>query len=676
MRVLSCVTQDHVVWLVVLAAAMCLAGACVASRLFHRCVTAPRATRLYWCLLAALTAGAATWATHFVAMLGHRANVPVTFDGPLTIFSALIAVAGIGAGLLLATSRRPAVAVVGGGSIIGLAIAAMHYVGMFAYRVEGVVTWLPGHVAASIILCVALCVAALGRLTGGRGATRQAALLLAAAILVLHFTGMAAFTVQPIPGVSALVDRDAFAAMAAAIALVALLIVGVGLSTYVVERKAVSHSQARLHHIAMHDELTAVANRRAFTEALEQECRRMRAFARPFALLLIDLDRFKAVNDTLGHPVGDKVLRRVAQRLRKAIRDGDLIARLGGDEFAVIAPNVADAAAARALADRIVEIMARPFLVDGHIADIGASVGVCLAPLHGSDPSALVQKADVALYTAKSEGKGRFCVFEPAMSEALNRRRMIEADLRRACMREEFDVVYQPITDTRTGSVTGAEALLRWTCAQRGEVSPAEFIPIAEDLGLVTRIGAGVLKQACRDAAGWPSHVNLSVNISPVQLFDPRLPSLVTQALEEAGLAPSRLELEITETALLEDDDVVMATLTRLRELGVRISLDDFGTGYSSLSYLHRYPISRIKIDRSFVRRLPDDASSASIVRAIVQLGVTLDLKITAEGIETDEQLAFMAGQGCHNSQGFLISRPVSSSALAAMARQAVGAAA
>jgi EAL domain-containing protein (putative c-di-GMP-specific phosphodiesterase class I) len=259
-------------------------------------------------------------------------------------------------------------------------------------------------------------------------------------------------------------------------------------------------------------------------------------------------------------------------------------------------------------------------------------------------------------------------VFEPTLMEIIQRRRSLEAALRRACMRDEFTIVYQPVFASRSGAVTGAEALLRWTCPEHGEISPAEFIPIAEELGLVSRIGADVLHQSCKDAASWPAHIDLAVNVSPVQLLDPRLPQTVAQALADSGLAPHRLELEITETALLNNDQAALRTLTRIRDLGVRISLDDFGTGYSSLSYLHRFPISRIKIDKSFVQKLPDDVGSASIVRAIAQLGASLNMKITAEGIETDSQLSFIRDHGCDEVQGFLTGRPIPPAAFLAFA--------
>lgn len=666
MRVLTCLVEDHNLSLVLLAVLMCLVGSYVSVRLFHRTIVEKDSARFYWCFLSALTAGAAIWATHFIAMLGYRPNAPVTFDGPLTIFSALIAVAGTAIGLLFAMHRNRRIAIWCGGGTIGLAIAAMHYVGMFAYRVDGMVSWIPSYVFASIAVAVLLCaglVSRLSKMSGPLDAMASVALL-SAAIAGLHFTGMAAFVVTPLAGVSVGADSAAFTAMATAIALVAFLIVGAGISTHLLERKTQSDSQARLKHIALHDALTEIANRRGFTAALEDECQKLRRYGRPFALLLIDLDRFKPINDTLGHPVGDEVLRRVAARIKRAIRHGDFLARPGGDEFAVIAYGIGEEVDAVHMAERIVEILDRPYIVDGNVAELGASVGIALAPDHGSTADELVQRTDVALYTAKQEGKGRSCIFRHELSDALERRRLIEADLRRACMRDDFNLVYQPITDTASGRITGAEALLRWTCADRGEVSPAEFIPIAEELGLVSRIGAGVLKQACLDAAKWPDTIDLSVNISPVQLLDPRLPQLVSQALDESALDPARLELEITETALLGNDEIAMEILQQIRDLGVRISLDDFGTGYSSLSYLHRFPISRIKIDKSFVRQLPGDQNSVSIIRAISQLGRSMDMKITAEGIETQDQLDFVSQQGCDNLQGFLISHPISSTDL------------
>ena len=677
MRVLTCLANDHDWRVVLLAALMCIAGSFVSTTLFQRAMAQTGASRLHWCFLAAVTAGSATWTTHFIAMLGYRANVPVTFDGPLTVGSALIAVGGIGIGLLISTVRSRSLASIVGGGTIGLSISAMHYVGMFAYRVDGIVSWLPDYVVASIVVAVVLSALVIDNL---RRLPNQpligASVMLSLAIVGLHFTGMAAFSVTPIPGVAAGADTEAFTAMAAAIVMVALMIVGTGISTHLMERRINLSSQNRLAHIAMHDALTELANRHAFSEALESECVKQQRYGRPFALLTLDLDRFKPINDTLGHPIGDVVLQMVSTRLRCAVRHGDLVARIGGDEFAIITYGISEISQATQVAHRVVEVLSRPFVVNGNVAELGGSVGVAVAPEHGTTAEQLVQHADIALYTAKRAGRERFCVFDPQMMDTILRRRYLEADLRRACMREDFEVVYQPVSSSLTGEVIGAEALLRWTCPGRGEIPPSEFIPLAEELGLISRIGATVLLQACRDAATWPDDLDIAVNISPVQLLDPRLPQAVSQALEESGLRPSRLELEITETALVGNDEAALRTLTKLRELGVQISLDDFGTGYSSLSYLHRFPIGRIKIDRSFVQQLPDDRGSASIVRAIAQLGKSLDMKITAEGIETAEQLSFIAEHGCDHVQGFLISRPLKADVMFEMLRARADAAA
>lgn len=666
MRVLTCLYHEHNLWIVALAAVMCLVGSLTSVKLFQRTFSESGAPRYQWCFLSAFTAGSAIWATHFIAMLGYRPGVPVTLDGTLTVLSALIAVVGTAVGLLVASSRNRFIAVFTGGGIIGLSIACMHYVGMFAYRADGIVRWLPEYVIASLFLSVTLSSLVIDRVKK-IGMSKHIGLptgLFAAAIVTLHFTGMAAFTVIPLPGVQGGADSKAFTELAAAVAMIALMIIGAGISTHLVDRRTRSKSQEQLQYIALHDALTEVANRRAFAEALKVECDKLDNHGRPFALLMIDLDRFKPINDTLGHPVGDIVLQKVASRLRHAVRRGDLVARIGGDEFAIIAYGLTSEDKARALAARVVEILGRPFIIQGQVAELGASVGVSLAPNHGNDPEILIQYTDIALYTAKRADERGYRLFEPSMQELIQRRRFLETDIRRACMREDFKIAYQPVIDSATGAYTGAEALLRWTCPERGEVEPSEFIPIAEELGLISRIGAGVLKQACIDAVSWPQHLDLAVNISPVQLLDPRLHQTVMQALEGSGFPATRLELEITETALLGNDEIVMRTLTKLRDSGIRISLDDFGTGYSSLSYLHRFPITRIKIDKSFVQRLPTDVGSASIVRAIAQLGASLQMKTTAEGIETDEQMAFITQHGCNDVQGFLFSRPINASTI------------
>ena len=676
MRIVSCLVEDHNITFVVMAALMCIAGSIVSATLFRRTLAEGGTARVHWCFLSAVTAGAATWATHFIAMLGYQPHAPVSLDGFLTVVSALIAVAGIGLGLILSSVRLPRFAPLIGGSTIGLSISAMHYVGMFAYRVDGIVQWDWGYVIASLVVAIACSVYAIRLLRddADRHRSWQAGTMLALAIVGLHFAGMAGFSVSAMDGYSQGPDSEAFAAMAAAIGMVALLIIGTGVSTYLLERRTSSEGESRIAHIAMHDALTNLANRHQFTEALHSRCEALEGQGAPFALMMVDLDRFKPINDTLGHPVGDQVLQRIARRLRIAVRDNDMVARIGGDEFAVIAFDATDRDRVTAIAERIIEVLARPMVIHGNVIELSGSVGMAIAPEHGTTPELLIQHADIALYSAKNNGRDTYRVFEPMLMETIKRRRSLEAALRRACMRDEFTIVYQPVFSSVNGAITAAEALLRWTCPEHGEIPPSEFIPIAEELGLVSRIGADVLRQACSDAAAWPETIDLAVNVSPVQLLDPRLPQTVAQALADSGLPPERLELEITETALLNNDEAALRTLTLIRNLGVSISLDDFGTGYSSLSYLHRFPISRIKIDKSFIQRVPEDSGSVSIVRAITQLGSSLNMQITAEGIETESQLAFIREQGCDHVQGFLTGRPIASAAFLAQAGKPVGA--
>ncbi|GJE42246.1 bifunctional diguanylate cyclase/phosphodiesterase [Methylobacterium soli] len=424
-------------------------------------------------------------------------------------------------------------------------------------------------------------------------------------------------------------------------------------------------AEAEMHRLAHHDALTGLANRHQFNQTLAARLSSRRGEDGTFALLLLDLDRFKLVNDTLGHAMGDALLRRVAHRLQRALSEDDLVARLGGDEFAVIKGGGTDLPGLQALAERVNDILARPFLIDGHILNVGTSIGIALAPSDGCTPNLLMGNADLALYGAKEDGRGRYRMFEASMNARIQARRSLELDLRRAIARQEFALYYQPQVDARTGTYDGAEALIRWRHPERGLVSPADFIPLAEETGLIGILGEWVLRTACTEALAWPEHLTVAVNLSPVQFRDARLAATIRNILAETGFPAARLELEITEGSLLQDEQRTLSILRELRALGIRISMDDFGTGYSSLSYLSRFPFDKIKIDQSFVRRTPHDKDSAAIVRAIAMLGASLGMKTTAEGVETDVQSNFIAGQGCDQLQGYLISRPVPADAIA-----------
>jgi diguanylate cyclase (GGDEF)-like protein len=424
-------------------------------------------------------------------------------------------------------------------------------------------------------------------------------------------------------------------------------------------------AEQRIAHMAGHDALTGLPNRLLFREGMEQ------ALAAPdrensVAVLSIDLDCFKEVNDTHGHPAGDALLRGVADRLRRCVGDG-MVARLGGDEFAMIRVGAQSDEDVLLLAERILKTLGEPMKVEGHDIRVGSSIGIAIAPAHGDDPDELLKHADTALYRAKADGRRTFRLFEPEMNIRALARRSLEADLRGALDRGEFELHYQPFVNLVSNQVTGFEALIRWHHRDKGLISPADFIPLAEETGLINPIGDWVLRQACMDAAEWPAGLQIAVNLSPVQLTNRALPRFVILALAAAGLDPKRLELEITETALLKDDEALLASLHHLRALGVRIAMDDFGTGYSSLKYLRSFPFDKIKIDRSFVKELGIRSDCAAIVRAVAELGRSLAMTTTAEGVETEAQLAHLKKEGCTEVQGYLFSKPRPAGELASL---------
>jgi len=415
--------------------------------------------------------------------------------------------------------------------------------------------------------------------------------------------------------------------------------------------------EARIQHLARHDVLTELPNRAQFLDEMAASEAAIERGEKA-AVLCIDLDHFKSVNDTLGHTLGDKLLKQASARLWGTTRETDLLARLGGDEFSLLLRPIDKPGDAAAIAERIVRTMSTPFMIDGHQIVIGASVGIAIAPEDGSTTDILMKNADLALYRAKSEGRSTYHFFEKDMDAQIQKRRMIEAGLRAARALNELRVVFQPLVGLKENRVTCLEALLRWRHDGK-DISPVEFIPIAEETGLIVTIGEWVLREACRAATTWPTPARVAVNLSPVQFKNKRLFETVHAILAETGLSPTRLELEITESLLLTDNEHTLQTLHRLRAIGIRISMDDFGTGYSSLSYLRAFPFDKIKIDRSFMRDLESRGDSLAIIKAVIGLGHSLGMSTTAEGVETQEQLDAVREQGCNEVQGFLFSPPL-----------------
>ncbi|VIO75764.1 putative signaling protein [Bradyrhizobium ivorense] len=416
-------------------------------------------------------------------------------------------------------------------------------------------------------------------------------------------------------------------------------------------------AQARIEYLAHYDALTNLPNRMLFQRHAEGLL--LEPAAREFAILYIDIDEFKRINDTLGHLVGDEFLRSVAEKLRRSVGPNDFIARLGGDEFAIVQHDIASDDDVNGLVARIYQSLRAAFDCHGHRLSGDASIGIAIAPRHGADLFGLLKCADLAMYAAKAAGRRTYRFFDPAMEAQANLRRELEADLRTALAEGGFELHYQPLVDLRSDEVTGCEALLRWRHPVRGMISPAEFVPVAEETGLIEDIGQWVLRTACIEAAAWPAHVRVAVNVSPVQFKSETLSLKVASALAESGLDARRLELEITEAVLIADDDAALVTLGQLRALGVHIALDDFGTGYSSLQYLQRFPFDKIKIDRSFVKEVTRNSGSASIIRAVVSIAADRNMITTAEGVETDQQRDTVQMLGCTQMQGYLFSRPV-----------------
>jgi len=417
-------------------------------------------------------------------------------------------------------------------------------------------------------------------------------------------------------------------------------------------------ASAQIAHLARHDALTDLPNRLLLRERMQEVVRNALRDER-CAIMCLDLDRFKLVNDTLGHPVGDALLVAVSERLTSLVRSNDVIARLGGDEFAIIQQHVRKQTEPAQLARRIIKELAKPYVIEGHKVQIGTSIGIEIVNVAELNPDEALRNADLALYEAKAQGRGTFCVYSSEMHDNATQRRELETDLRDALTQGQFVVHYQPQLDIRENSINGFEALVRWEHPTKGTIAPNNFIPVCEELGLIDELGKFVMQTACTDATQWPENINIAVNLSPLQFRSGNLPDIVKGAIALSGIPASRLELEITESVMLEDVASVLEQLRSIKRLNCQVSLDDFGTGYSSLSYIRNFPFDRIKIDQSFVKDLGDNPDSLAIIRAVAGLCGSLGIKSTAEGVETLDQLDILTREHCDSAQGYLFSRPV-----------------
>lgn len=652
--------HDHSLFLVGIAALVCLAGAWATSRFFRRLTDVRDLQHYAWLFLTSLASGVTIWCTHFVAMLGYRPGTAMSFEWRLTGISLLIAVAGSAGGFLIAGGvdcRCPRVIL--GGVVLGAAIASMHYVGMDALRMPGTMSWSRPLIVLSVGFGVVLAAAAL---VAARSAYRHAdnlmCALFAASVVLMHFTGMSAMhVVADMPGMDMPGDSEARYGLAIVVAAISFVTIGAGVVGYLIDGQSRSAAVERFRRLAMYDVLTGLPNRASLRDRLTEEIARAERLDTRLALVVIDIDNFKEINDLRGHPVGDEVLRVLGVRLGRVAREGEYIARIGGDEFIALC-RLAEGRTLDAFLDDLRQALSAAIHLGSDALVPRASIGAAIFPTDATDAETLVNNADLAMYRAKGDPMRDTCLYDAAVDERTRLRRGMTADLREALARDEFFLHYQVQTDVRTGEIRGYEALLRWRHPQLGLVSPAEFIPLAEDSGLILPIGEWVLRTACAEATRWQPPYRISVNVSAVQLGEPGLVETVRSVLAETGLAAARLELEMTETAVFSNREQALLVLREIKEAGVGIALDDFGVGYSSLDALRSFPFDRIKIDRSFFSGGGTPEQTVVLVEAVLSLGRTFGMSVLAEGIETPDQLALLTEAGCQEAQGYLFGRP------------------
>lgn len=666
--VISCLTTQHDYRYVLLAAMVAVLGSVLTMRLFSRVRRAYGPRRFHWLFLSAVLGGGTIWTTHFVAMLGYELPFRHSYDLTLTIVSLVLAVTLTALGLFVSSLSKQGPEIEAGGAILGIGIATMHYTGMAALNLEGTIQWNTTLVVASVLLGMIFGAIATNRIA--RPVTRfckyGGASALVLAICTMHFTGMGAMTIVPAAGIVIPPQAVSDAVLISGVLALMMILLATGASTYMIDQHTTQEALDRYKHLALHDPLTGLPNRAYLNSRLAEIMQKQQDATSRIAIATFDLDRFKQVNDVHGHAAGDAVLRAVAENLSTRLRDGDLLARIGGDEFVAMRPDVFTRSAARKFADDILETCQQPIDWSGSTLHVGTSIGISIFPDDGDTADSLLGRADLAMYRAKTLGRNQVCLFDESMDETNRERSALTMDLRNAVANGELEVHFQPQNDTRTRAILGFEALLRWHHPERGTVSPAEFIPIAEETGLIVEIGEWVLRRACREAASWNEPYCVAVNVAAGQLLQPDLPKIVHEALVDAGLSPSRLEIEITESGIIADQQHALHVIRQLKSLGIRIAMDDFGTGYSSLATLKNFPFDKIKIDRTFVEQVNENPQAAAIVKATIILGNSLNIPVLAEGVETDQHIAFLSAEGCAELQGFYFGRPTPGKDLAA----------
>ncbi|MFN4008907.1 MAG: putative bifunctional diguanylate cyclase/phosphodiesterase [Pannonibacter sp.] len=661
LTVLSCIAVAHDLRYVALAALICVMGSVLSMRLFARVRRSEGSRRLLWLFLASLVAGSTIWTTHFAAMLGYIVPFERTFEPVLTLLSLIMVMASSAAGFFIAARTASSYLIEIGGLIFGLGIAAMHYTGMAAFQVPGVIEWNSGYIIASILLGGIFGALAMNRIC--RPVTRfcryGAAVAMIFAIVSMHFTGMTAITIIPsfVADVPVQALPDGFM-LAAVIGITLLILATVG-SAYAIDVDSTNEASATFQRLALYDALTGLPNRGYAERQLSDMIAANTQSSARVAVLAIDLEQFRNINGAHGQDTGDAVLRLLGSKLRESLQGDEFVARISGDEFIALKPNVFGRGEARRFAERLHLAIIGPHRVADSTITLGSGIGIALSPDNGIQPQVLFTRAELAATQAKTLGSNQICRYSEGMDEDNRSRAVLSIDLRSAIAGDQLEIYYQPQNDTTTLEIVGFEALVRWNHPTLGTISPNIFIPLAERTGLILDIGDHVLRQACRDAASWPDRYRVAVNVAPYQLTQADLPAKVAEVLAETGLDPARLEIELTESGLIEDQSRALATINGLKSLGVTVAMDDFGTGYSSLSLLQNFPFDKIKIDRSFIQCVAEKPQAAAIVRATLLIADSLNIPVLAEGVETQEQLNFLRSEGCPTVQGFLFGRPM-----------------
>ncbi|MEC9461554.1 MAG: EAL domain-containing protein [Pseudomonadota bacterium] len=660
LEVLTCIAVEHDPLSLIAAVSVCLFGSLLTMRLFGRVRNTRGVTRASWISLTSVIGGAGIWTTHFVAMMGYEADVLAGYEPTATLTSLVLAIAITGIGFAIAAATQRSLLIEAGGALVGGGIAAMHYVGMSGYQVQGHLEWNQTYVVASLIAGAVFGALATSRVA--RPVTRfcryGGGVALVLAIASTHFIGMTAVTVVPDASAALPANMLPESVLTVVLMLVTVLILSIGSMTYVIDRQSTKSAVERYRQLSLHDALTGLPNRSAFVERLGHMMEAPAARADRIYILSFDLDRFKEINDVHGHAAGDHVLRIAAERLGRRLRDGEFLARIGGDEFIAVTSRLFTHAEAEQMAARIIRDLCEPIGWEDMTLAIGTSIGISVFPDNAETIDDLLAQADTAMYRAKSIGSNQICFYEKSMDQAARERSALAMDMRAGLERGEFMLYFQQQNNTQTGEVLGFEVLLRWLHPKRGLVSPVEFIPIAERTGFIMELGDWVLRRSCQEAVKWGNPLRIAVNVAPKQLANANFPQRVRDILKETGLVPERLELEITESGIIADQQNALSIIRQLKAIGVKIAMDDYGTGYSSLSTLQLFPFDKIKIDRGFIDSVVENRQSAAIVRSTLILAQSLNIPVLAEGVENAEHLRFLQDEGCEQVQGYLYGRP------------------